>query len=496
MTVNFYSVAKRANSTKLPSGAGASYSCVLKDRSSIINPTIAVKMSESASLSAPAWNYAHIPEYGRYYWINNWTFEDRQWIANLTVDPLASYKTSIGALNKFIIRTGSDASNFAAGGPDALFPQSFDHADSSSSVDIPDWVDSPSAGGTYIVGLVGQDNDLLQVGGAGYGVISSGALRNMIKEAFTSRVPILPSGTVVTDFLAVLIDNMVKSITNPSDYIASAIWLPYSAGAGASVPHPYLGFYQTQTAPMNALASTTYKTSFVVPCTALIGGADNKVRNFFIEPYTTYYLEFWPFGVFPINGRTLMGTNTVGVQIDLTVDQITGTARFEAYRATSGSATTAAKNNAYLCGGSAQLGVRLPIGGSKDNSAGALGTLLSSLASSSDDSAGSYSVAGSIASGGAAALNVAAAMSPRAVMGGACSGFAGISKTVRLHRTQFLPSGANYTDHGKVYGRTAVISSLSGYVQCWDGEIELAGSATMEERRQISDYLTGGFFYE
>lgn len=496
MTVNFYSVAKRTNSTKLPSGAGASYSCVLKDRSSIINPTIAVKMAESASLSAPAWNYAHIPEYGRYYWVNNWTFEDRQWIANLTVDPLASYKTSIGALNKFIIRTGSDASNFAAGGPDALFPQSFDHADSSSSVDVPGWVDSPTDGGSYVVGLVGQDNPYLQVGGAAYCTVNATGLTNLIRQAFTSREPTVPTGNDISDAIKALIQNLIKSVLNPSDYIASVIWLPYAVGTGQYWTTPYLGFINATNVPAYALSSARYSTSFVVPCTALIGGADNKVRNFFIEPYTTYYLEFWPFGVFPINGRTLMGTNTVGIQIDLTVDQITGTARFEAYRATSGSATTAAKNNAYLCGGSAQLGVRLPIGGSKDNSAGALGTLLSSLASSSDDSAGSYSVAGSIASGGAAALNVAAAMSPRAVMGGACSGFAGISKTVRLHRTQFLPSGANYTDHGKVYGRNAVISSLSGYVQCWDGEIELAGSATMEERRQISDYLTGGFFYE
>ena len=495
MNVTFYNIIKRVNSTKVPVGGGTTYTCVLKDRSSIINPTIAVKMPDAVSQTAPAHNYAYISAYGRYYWVDNWTFEDRQWIASLSVDVLASWKTEIGALSKFIIRTGSDYNNFDSGGPDALFPAGFGHTDGMQSVDIPGWVEDPSAGGSYIVGLIGQDNPYLQVGGASYCVMSATSLSNLIQQAFTSREPTVPTGNDISDAIKALIQNMVKSVLNPADYIASAIWLPYTVGVGAGWQTPYLGFINATNVAAYALGATKYNTSFVVPCQTLIGGSGNKTSNFYVEPYATYYLEFWPFGVFPINGRTLVASTTLGIQIDLTVDQITGVARFEAYRATSASATTAAKSNAYLCGGSAQLGVTLPIGGTKSNTSGAIGTLLSNVAQVSGDSSGSYSVGGSIAQGGTAALNVAAAMSPRAVMGGTCTGFAGISKTVRIHRTQFIPSGIDYTDNGKIYAQTATISNLSGYVQCWDGEISLGGG-TLEERRQISGYLTGGFFYE
>ncbi len=495
MTVNFYSVIKRENSTKQPAGSGTAFSCVLKDRSSIINPTIAIKMADSDTLSAPSWNYAQIDAYGRYYWVNNWTFEDRQWVASLTVDPLASFKTEIGALTKFVSRTGSDVSSFAAGVPDSLFPAGFYHADSASSVDIPGWVDAPTDGGSYVAGIVGADNTLFQCGAAGYGTLSATSLANLIKESFQARTPVISSGWSVTDGLAAIVDNLVKSALNPSDYIANVIWLPYDVGHASSYSLPYLGYYQTQTVVMRALTAAVHKTSFVVPCEALIGGSSNKVPNMFIEPYAAYYLEFWPFGVFPINGRTLVSSNTVGIQIDLTIDQITGTARFEAYRATSASPSNTAHNNAYLCGGSAQLGVTLPIGGTKANNVAALGTLLGSIGASSDDASGSYSVAGALSSGGAAALNVVQAMAPRAVMGGACSGFAGISKTVRLHRTQFLATGTDYADMGKAYSMMATLSTLSGFIQCWDGEIELA-NCTLDERKQIADYLTGGFFYE
>lgn len=496
MTVTFYSIIKRVNSTKQASGTGTAFDCILKDRSSIVNPTIALKMAASGTLAAPSWNYAYIASYGRYYWVDNWTFEDRQWIAALSVDVLASYKTEIGALSKFVIRTGSDASNFAAGTPDALFPAGFSHTDSSQSTDITGWADTPAEGGTYVVGIVGADNNLYQCGAAGYGTISAASLNNLMKESFAARTPVLASGWSVTDAICALIDNMVKSVMNPSDFIASAIWLPYAVSAGSAFSKPYLGFVQTQTVVMHPLTAAVYKTSFVVPCETLIGGATNKVENFFVEPYCSYYLEFWPFGVFPVNGRTLVAPNTAGIQIDLTVDQITGTARFEAYRSTSATASASGYNGAYLCGGSAQLGVRLPIGGAKDNAVGAMGTLLGAMTSTGDDASGSYSIAGSIGNGVSTALNVAAAMSPRAVMGGTCTGFAGISKTVRLHRTQFIPSGADYVEHGKAYGMVATLSTLTGYIQCWDGEISLSGNATREERNQIADFLTGGFFYE
>lgn len=491
MNVTFYNIIKRVNSTKQPVGGGTTYTCVLKDRSSIINPTIAVKMPDAVSQTAPAHNYAYIPAYGRYYWVDNWTFEDRQWIASLSVDVLASWKAEIGALSKFVIRTDSGAASNKAGGPDALFPAGFDHLDSAVETAIPGWVDGPASGGSYVVGVIGQDNNLYQCGGAAYGVMSSTSLKNMIQSAFVSREPVISSGWTVTDAIAALIENTVKGVTNPADYIASATWFPFTVSTSGSAVTPYLGFIQATSTVATALASPIYTASVVIPIATIAGQSSTEI-NFFAEPYTTYYLEFWPFGIFPISGRTLVSQFTQGIQVDIKVDLITGTARFEAYRSNSTSVSATGYQGAYLCGGSATLGVKLPISGGNSNIAAGLGGALSTIGGALDTGSSAFSTAGSFVTG---AANSIQAIAPRASSGGSCTGFAGISSKIRLHRTMFLPSGSDYVDEGKVYAKTATISSLSGYVQCWDGEISLGGG-TLEERRQISGYLTGGFFYE
>ena len=101
--VNFYNFAKRENSTARPSG-GTSFNCILKSESSIINPTIELQLSID---TAPSYNYAYIPSYNRYYFVKEWTFNNRLWSASLSVDVLATYKTEIG--NSFLYVTRSSA---------------------------------------------------------------------------------------------------------------------------------------------------------------------------------------------------------------------------------------------------------------------------------------------------------------------------------------------------------------------------------------------------
>ena len=106
MNVTFYNFSKRRNSTKRPSG-GTSYTCLLKEDTSTARPSIAIKWNGSSS--APAgFNYCYIPDFGRYYWVNSWTYSERQWIAACSVDVLATYKTEIGGSSKYVLRAASD----------------------------------------------------------------------------------------------------------------------------------------------------------------------------------------------------------------------------------------------------------------------------------------------------------------------------------------------------------------------------------------------------
>ena len=91
--VNFYTFSKRDNSTKRPTGSGTSLQCEIRYESSILNPVLQINtvISNPSNL-----NYAYIPEFNRYYWINDWSYDRGFWIVRMSVDVLATYKDQIG----------------------------------------------------------------------------------------------------------------------------------------------------------------------------------------------------------------------------------------------------------------------------------------------------------------------------------------------------------------------------------------------------------------
>ena len=66
----------------------------LRDEASIISPTIVIQIAESIRF-----NYAYIPAFKRYYYINNVeSVRTGVWKVYMEVDPLMSFKTDILAL--------------------------------------------------------------------------------------------------------------------------------------------------------------------------------------------------------------------------------------------------------------------------------------------------------------------------------------------------------------------------------------------------------------
>ena len=100
--VDLYTLSKRDNSTKQPTGTPAEYDCILKDGCSIFTP--AIKLDLGLASDPSVYNYAYIPAFGRYYFIEDWFFSDRLWIANMRVDVLATYKTQIGSSSLYVMR--------------------------------------------------------------------------------------------------------------------------------------------------------------------------------------------------------------------------------------------------------------------------------------------------------------------------------------------------------------------------------------------------------
>lgn len=110
MQVVFYNLQKEINSTETPSG-GSSYDLDLLDECSILNPSLIIKSVSSNVLKT--WNYAYIADFGRYYFIDLVTILNKnESRIDLSVDPMASYKTDIGNYDKCQLARCSDSSKY------------------------------------------------------------------------------------------------------------------------------------------------------------------------------------------------------------------------------------------------------------------------------------------------------------------------------------------------------------------------------------------------
>ena len=213
ITVTFYTFPKKVNSTKLPTNSGTSFSCIVKEGCSIIEPVIELRMS-----SNPAnWNYAYISNWNRYYHIKDWYTDHDAWIAHLQVDVLASFRAAIRSSSQYILRCSTDTDTRLI---DHMYPMSTKVT--FGKYDFP----SRPLGNTlrYIIGITNAAG-AHQVGGCTYYNLTYGELRSVIGL-------LLGSSSYLGDFsLDGLSDSLVKALVNPLQYIGSDTYiLPYNIG--------------------------------------------------------------------------------------------------------------------------------------------------------------------------------------------------------------------------------------------------------------------------
>lgn len=94
MVARFYSFSKRNKSTKIPSGSYTEKSIFLKDETTVIRPVIIVQ-----TIDAVSFNYVHLVNWNRYYFVTDWMYVKGCWEISLVLDPLATYKTNILSTN-------------------------------------------------------------------------------------------------------------------------------------------------------------------------------------------------------------------------------------------------------------------------------------------------------------------------------------------------------------------------------------------------------------
>ena len=98
LTVKFWTFGKRDNATSTPPGNPlANYTAVqLKDDCSVVNPALLINAPVTTRVYD--WNYCQIVEFGRYYYVSDWIWNNGVWNCELQVDVLASFRYQIGQI--------------------------------------------------------------------------------------------------------------------------------------------------------------------------------------------------------------------------------------------------------------------------------------------------------------------------------------------------------------------------------------------------------------
>ena len=323
MDVYLINFLKIPNSTSTPVLTNVTPNeCQLKAPCSILTPVLELMGANMANHeSITRCNYAYIPQFRRYYFIKNWTFDDNLIIAYLEVDVLATYKTNIKASTQYILRS---AYTWDINVVDGRYPvKTTAPTRTLNSVSNPL---QPAANdyGCFVVGIINKNISLT-------GCVSYYAMSYLVFYTFCQSMFNLTTqwGSDTT-----VVDGIKKAITDPFQYIVSIVWLPYSTGdfayrslvtsVSSAIPVGYdnVGItgtaYEFDSSVLNV--QFTNLVSFTIP-----KHPDRLTRGEYLNvaPYSRYYLSFYPFcGEIELDSMALQGKTTLDLMY--TVDLRTG----------------------------------------------------------------------------------------------------------------------------------------------------------------------------
>lgn len=474
MQAYFYTVSKRRNSTKRGTG-GSTIDIILKDGCSNINPTIALKWSGSGS---PTFNQMYVPDWDRYYWIDSWTFTDRQWVASCSVDVLASFKDTINNSYKYILRAASAYNDNII---DSKYPPCLPVTHARTAITGLAWATQFDYG-RFVVGIVGQGNTF-QAAGAGYVVLTPTQLQQLIDACFTETNAIWTSssslGTDVGEALAKYGENYMKSIQNPIQFINSIMWVPFIPATASTPITVKLGAINT-----NISASPLADPVHVDTFSSTFDPMWSRNRKWkAVEPFVHYTFHCPPFSdhVLPADKVLASGGVTGSIYCDVTSGL--ATINIEA-----GGATVASS--------SAQMGIPIQLSGSSVDYAGIIKGATNTIGGTIGKIL-SGDIAGAITGAVSGIQGVAEAAQPQATNGGYTGGM-GALKDSNANRgilvTLYSIPEEDIADEGEPLMKMDYILGYSGYLLLADGHVDILG--TPEESAQINEFLTGGFYNE
>jgi hypothetical protein len=443
--VTLYQFNKKHNSTAVPASDGVVLSCEMKSETSTIAPVIMLKTNPNA------YNYAYIPEFNRYYFIDNISYAFGVWNVSLICDVLATYKTDIGAASLLVERSASASDGSII---DALRLTKATHTSIKTQLE-----EFNTGSGVYVVTILS---------GTGSGSIAYQMSGSDFKTFLNTMIPALESWDPGD-----LAQGVINAIANPLQYITGCHWFPtsfLSAGAVGSImvgPVVVGGLAGTSLVDLSGASQTS--ATYAIdkhPQAAAVGQFAN------LAPFSRYAVDFPPFGLIELDPTKLIGHSSI--DITLLRDAYTGEGRI----------TITAGNN-ILAEVAGQYGVPIPVSQSNVE----MGAIVGAVEGIAEIAAGKT------LRGALTLLSAAGSALPTVRTLGSRGSIAGIRAAKYLYEMFSTITPIDSTNQGLPLQAVRTISTLSGYIQTATGDITATG-ATLQELEAIRNYLTGGFYYE
>lgn len=488
MEIKFWNFTKKTNSTAQPSAQNATaFDIVLKDQTSINNPTVLLEYSGNPC----TWNYARIDEFQRYYWISEWkSVRNGLWEVSMRVDVLGTYKTNIGASSNYVLRAASDHDMDVS---DQMYPTNAQISTHKMGIKYNDFytgldpaTQDVFTSGIFIISCVDSQQSSSSINGLTYYAL--------IPQDFKD---------LILSFIGYINDNSIwgsmesplrNSIYQLSDFIQSVRWFPdwtMLNPQAQPIVDVYLGTYNTNVKGKVVRQNPrTYDTRF----TALSRHPQASVYGNYLdlEPYTQTKIYHPFFGSVEIPSALVQGASNVG--FDTNIDYMTGDAICQIYAYYE--ATDTKKTLLYK---TSHVAVDIPLISETMNIQGLAG--------------GAAGFIGSVA--------LAATGNPLALISGATS-LASIGKALMVPEVQsegvqnsymtwlYLMQNQNcYAEQifqnvvdrdpvnlGNPLCQYRTLNSLSGYIICQTNNLGAVPNALESEKNEIRNYLTQGFYYE
>ena len=486
--VTFYAFEKHSNSTKQPSG-GTTYNCTLIQPCGVMSPQIQLEIGQTNPVE---YNYAYIPDFKRYYFIRDWSWDRGIWTATMAVDVLASFKEDIGNSSQYVLRAAAESNGFIT---DTVYPGTATFTKQVTQLSgMPFWKDLVN--GEYVLGVVGAGPSGMAMGAATYYAMSPPAFAMFAEQLFgednwlelegdpiTFRWPQVHGdaqsfNTTLEEVNIPVNFPVLKTMFNPAQYITSCMWFPFVPAEGSAASEIALGWWKVPAGVVSV--SPTYEQTYTVS----IPAHPQLARGYYLHmpPYSRYTLFFPPFGTIPLDGSYFVQDTVLTCTIR--VDMISGGGILELSVPSAG----------IIYRASAQIGV--PVSTGQIASAGLAGALVGGVSTVAGviGSAVTGNVGQAIMNGVSGVGDTANGLMPQVTVRGANGSKAEYGTTPFL-LSEFMQVVDNDPEHmGAPLCAVRQLSSLPGYQMIARPEID--STCTAAENDQITEFLRGGYYYE